>query len=230
MFCSHGAGFNVKWDEVYKYSHIDSGLSFDDKAEDEIPVFERVDYADDDKELMRIFEQTYGTVKTPKRDASRVMKTQKEPKRRKYTPIPQGPEYLLVDGYNIIFAWEDLKAAAKDSLDAARNMLIDRMCNYQGFKQCELILVFDAYKVKGNRGEVEKVNNISVVYTKEAETADMYIEKITHELGKKHHVRVATSDALEQLIILGNGAMRVSATEFEAEIRETEKKIREFLV
>ena len=229
VFCSHGAGFNVKWDEVYKYSHIDSGLSFDDDTEEETPVFERVDYTADDKELMRIFEQTYGTVKTPRRDASRVMKTQKEPQKRKYAPIPQGPEYLLVDGYNIIFAWEDLKAAAKDSLDTARNILIDRMCNYRGFKQCELILVFDAYKVKGNRGEVEKVNNISVVYTKEAETADMYIEKTTHELGKKHRVHVATSDALEQLIILGNGAMRVSAAEFETEVKETEKKIREFL-
>lgn len=230
VFCSHGAGFNVKWDKVYDYMHIESGLSFDDNIEEETPIYTRTDFAADDKELMRIFEQTYGTVKTVRHDASRIMKTQKEPSRRKYTPIPPGPEYLLVDGYNIIFAWEDLKAAAKDNLDAARNMLIDRMCNYQGFKQCELILVFDAYKVRGNRGEVEKVNNISVVYTKEAETADMYIEKTTHELGKKHRVRVATSDALEQLIILGNGAMRVSAAEFENEVRETEKKIREFLV
>ena len=157
------------------------------------------------------------------------MKTQKIPKYKKAAPIPTVPEYLLVDGYNIIFAWEDLKEIAKDNLEAARGALTDRLCNYSGFKQCELILVFDAYKVKGNIGEVEKVNNISVVYTKEAETADMYIEKTAHELGRKCRVRVATSDALEQLIILGSGAVRVSANEFKKEVEDTEEQIREIL-
>ena len=125
---------------------------------------------------------------------------------------------MLIDGYNIIFAWEELKKAAEESLDLAREILINRLSNYCGYAQCELILVFDAYKVKGGIGSVEKVNNINVVYTKEAETADAYIEKVTHELAKKHRVRVATSDGLEQIIILGGGAQRVSASEFEAEI------------
>ena len=140
-----------------------------------------------------------------------------------------GKTYLLVDGYNIIFAWEELKKAAEESLDLAREILINRLSNYCGYAQCELILVFDAYKVKGGIGSVEKVNNINVVYTKEAETADAYIEKVTHELAKKHRVRVATSDGLEQIIILGGGAQRVSASEFEAEIADVENKIREFI-
>ncbi len=143
--------------------------------------------------------------------------------------MPSGPEYVLVDGYNIIFAWEELKALAKENLEHAREELIRILCNYQGYKRCELILVFDAYKVKGNKGEVEQVGGISIVYTKEAETADMYIEKTTRVLGKRHRVRVATSDGLEQLIILGSNAMRVSANEFYGEIKETEREIRRLI-
>ena len=119
-----------------------------------------------------------------------------------------GPEYLLVDGYNVIFSWENLNKLSKQSLDLARTKLADILCNYKGFCKCEVILVFDAYKVKGNRGEVEKYHNISIVYTKEAETADMYIEKVTHELAKTRRVRVVTSDNAEQIIILGGGALR----------------------
>ena len=133
---------------------------------------------------------------------------------------------MLVDGYNVIFSWEELGALAKDNIDAARNTLINILCNYQGYKKCELILVFDAYKVKGNVREVERVNNISVVYTKEAETADMYIEKVTHKLAKNHRVRVVTSDGLEQLIILGSGALRVSSRAFLEEVRKAEQEIR----
>ena len=129
-----------------------------------------------------------------------------------------GPEYLLVDGYNIIFAWDELKAIARDNLDAARKALCDILCNYQGYKKCEVILVFDAYKVKGGLGSVEKYNNIHVVYTKEAETADAYIERATYDLGKKHRVKVATSDGPEQLIILGHGALRMSASNFYEEV------------
>lgn len=140
-----------------------------------------------------------------------------------------GPEYLLVDGYNIIFAWDELSGLAKENLDAARNKLIQMMCNYQGYCKCHLILVFDAYKVKNNPGEVEQVAGISVVYTKEAETADMYIEKVTHELGRKYRVKVATSDGMEQLIILGQGAMRVSAAMFRQEVDRIEAAIREHL-
>ena len=135
----------------------------------------------------------------------------------------------MVDGYNIIFAWDELKALADESLEAAREELIEILCNYQGVRQCEVILVFDAYKVKNNPGEVEKVNNINVVYTKEAETADMYIEKVTHKLSKKHRVRVATSDGLEQLIILGNGAFRLSADGFKKEVEQVESAVRDFL-
>ena len=149
-------------------------------------------------------------------------------KTKEYKPVYK-EEYLLVDGYNIIFAWDELKALAAENLEGARTKLMEIMCNYQGFKQCTLILVFDAYKVKGSVGEVEKVNNITVVYTKEAETADTYIEKATHDLSKEHRVRVATSDNLEQTIILGNGAYRISASEFYDEIKRTEKAIREFI-
>ena len=137
---------------------------------------------------------------------------------------------MLVDGYNIIFAWDELKELAKDNLNMARDRLIDILCNYQGFKQCNLILVFDAYKVKGNVGSAEKIHNINVVYTKEAETADMYIEKITHEIGKKHRVRVATSDNLEQIIILGNGATRLSANELLQEVKLAEKTIMDIVL
>lgn len=143
--------------------------------------------------------------------------------------MQNGTEYILVDGYNIIFAWDELKAIAAESLDAARSRLINILCNYQGFRQCELILVFDAYKVKGNDREVEKHCGISVVYTKEAETADMYIEKVSHELGKNNRVRVATSDGAEQVIILGNGAFRVSAEEFRLEVKAVEKAIRDII-
>lgn len=234
VFCAHGAGFVVKWDKVYDYMHIktsvmDNKKTDGDNGEKEKENSKYIESAAGDKELMQIFERTYGPVK---RDIYKAFnpkkKLAKTPKFRA-KPIPQGPEYLLVDGYNIIFSWDELKNAAKDSLDAARNMLINILCNYQGFRQCRLILVFDAYKVKGNLGEVERVHNIDVVYTKEAETADMYIEKVTHELSKKHKVRVATSDNLEQIIILGNGALRVSADAFKKEVDEAETAIRAYL-
>lgn len=134
-------------------------------------------------------------------------------------------EYLLVDGYNIIFAWPELKALADTNLDAARLKLQDILCNYQGFKKCRVILVFDGYKVKGNPGEIIKYHNIHVIFTKEAETADQYIEKVTQEIGRTHHVKVATSDKLEQVIILGKGATRLSARDLEKEIRETNEEI-----
>ena len=136
-----------------------------------------------------------------------------------------GPEYLLVDGYNIIFAWDDLKAVARDNLDAARKQLMDLLSNYQGFKKSVVILVFDAYKVKGGLGSVEKYHNIHVVYTKEAETADAFIEKATYEIGRQHRVKVATSDGPEQLIILGHGALRLSASAFRAEVDEVMAQI-----
>ena len=134
-----------------------------------------------------------------------------------------------MDGYNIIFAWDELNALSKESLEAARHRLMDILCNYQGFKKCVLILVFDAYRVPGSPGSIEQYHNIHVVYTKEAETADMFIERATHELAKNHRVRVVSSDGAEQIIILGNGALRVSARAFEREVRAVEAEIREFL-
>ena len=136
---------------------------------------------------------------------------------------------MLVDGYNVIFAWEHLNELAETNIDGARSALINILCNYQGFRQCELIVVFDAYRVKGSHREVEQVNGISVVYTKEAETADMYIEKTSHQLAKNNRVRVVTSDGLEQLIILGNGALRVSSRAFLDEVRNAEEEIRRII-
>ena len=183
---------------------------------------------EDDKELLKIFESTYGKIKTDKYLA--LKSTPKDDtKDRKPNAIPYEKEYLLVDGYNIIFSWEHLKKIAEHDIEDARHKLANILCNYQGFKKCEIILVFDAYKVKGNVGEISKYHNITIVYTKEAETADMYIEKVTHEIGKKYRVRVATSDGLEQIIILGHGALRLSATAFLEEVQEVEKAIREYL-
>ena len=135
----------------------------------------------------------------------------------------------MIDGYNVIFSWEHLKKLAEDNIDAARATLTNVLCNYQGYRKCTLILVFDAYKVKGQREEVEQVGGISIVYTKEAETADMYIEKVTHQIARHHRVRVVTSDRLEQIIILGNGALRISSNAFLEEVRQAEAEIRDIL-
>jgi len=239
VFCAHGAGFVVKWDQVQDYMHLEGGkikfYQLDDEEEpQENPRQRATQYYDSiamDKELLAIFERTYGPIKRDPRIDFQPVKKESVSKQVKYKQknTSSGPEYLLVDGYNIIFAWEDLSALAEENLEAARQKLIDILCNYRGYKNCELILVFDAYKVKGNPREVEKWHNINVVYTKEAETADMYIEKVTHELGKKHKVRVATSDGLEQMIILGHGALRVSARAFRDEVDQVEQEIREYL-
>ena len=149
--------------------------------------------------------------------------------KRKNKKSFSGKEYLLVDGYNVIFSWDSLKKIAAESLDTARNTLINVLCNYQGYRKCEVILVFDAYKVKGQHREIEKINNISVVYTKEAETADMYIEKVTHSIAKDNNVRVVTSDGMEQLIIMGNGALRVSSNLFRDEVIQVEQEIRSII-
>ncbi len=233
VFCAHGGGYTVKWDQVREYMHVDSGLRLGvepERAEPAAPAGGQREYRggslEQDKELQAIFERTYGKVET------KAFQPQKKPARTsldegKYTIQNQktGPEYLLVDGYNIIFAWEELKKLAAQDVSAARGALEEILSNYQGFRKCVVILVFDAYKVKGNPGSVEKKGNIYVVYTKEAETADAYIEKATYDLGKEHRVRVATSDALEQMIILGHGALRVSARTFQAEVEQAEGEI-----
>jgi len=232
VFCDHGAGYNVKWDQVPAMAHVSSGLRLGKKedAARPAPTPRRSAPAprsrEEDEELQAIFERTYGQVKRREfQPTARPAGTVK----RTVPDRPTGPEYLLVDGYNIIHAWDELKEMAGRNLEAARRMLMDLLCNYQGFKKCIVILVFDAYKVKGNPGSVEKYKNISVVYTREAETADTYIERATYEIARSNRVRVATSDNLEQLIILGHGAVRLSAKELRLELETVEGTIRELI-
>ena len=236
VFCSHGAGHTVRWDEVPGMAHIVTDVLKPADVPDEPIVTRQRSEAYrgsllQDKELMRIFEMTYGPIKRKSGEAMHTPRSagSERIKPPKAVPLPEGPEYLLVDGYNIIFAWEELAELARTDLDAARHRLIQILCNYQGYRRCELILVFDAYKVKGNPGSIERQHGIHVVYTKEAETADMYIEKVTHTLAKEHRVRVATSDGLEQIIILGHGAVRVPARQFREEVEQVVQAIREIL-
>jgi len=174
---------------------------------------------------MAIFERTYGPLK-PRAFRPTPKAPVRKPKPWKGLKRPAGEDYLLVDGYNIIHAWPELRKLAQEDLEGARQRLVHRLRNYQGWKKCRVIVVFDAYKVKGGAGSVERHGDVWVVYTKEAETADMYIEKTTYELKGKGRVRVATSDGLEQLIILGHGAARMSASELEQELLQTEADIR----
>ncbi|MDE5753703.1 MAG: NYN domain-containing protein, partial [Oscillospiraceae bacterium] len=237
IFCSHGAGNLIKWDQVQNYMHTESIL----KSQKEIKISEPVKPVrqaytgslEQDAELMKIFEQTYGEIRQKQqdsRDQRNFLHTEKKSRSVSIQTVRQ-PEYLLVDGYNIIFAWDFLKKTASESLDAARAELIRILSNYQGMRQCKVILVFDAYKVKGNPGSVTQNGDLSIVYTKEAETADTYIERVTHELShdQQARVRVATSDGMEQMIILGNGAYRMSAEELRLAILEAEKEIQNYL-
>lgn len=238
VFCAHGAGFTVKWDQVERQMHLPAysppkEAEAEESLSPDLPRRSAAAYyatLEEDAELMAIFERTYGPIRRDKRKAFASPKDSAETTAAlRAAPRPTGPEYLLVDGYNIIFAWDSLNALARESMDVAREKLINILCNYQAYRRCEVILVFDAYKIKGNLGSVEKVHNISVVYTKEAETADMYIEKVTHELGRRSRVRVATSDGAEQLIILGHGALRVSARDFLQEVQTVEAELRSLL-
>ncbi len=231
VFCAHGAGFTVSWQEVENHAHIDTGWG-DEKAveEDVLDTNRRAFYQDtfiSQEEIEEIFERTYGNRAKDKNPWNRpTRRTISAPVREVvYNPKKKEPlkEYLLVDGYNIIFAWEDLSDLAKVNVEAARTKLMDILSNYQGYMKNILILVFDAYKVKGNPGSVEKYHNIYVVYTKEAETADQYIEKTVHDMGRKYNVTVATSDALEQIIVWGQGATRLSAQGLREEIESVDK-------
>ena len=226
VFCSHGAGFVVPWNEVFEYMHIE-GLSLGDTETDtEYEVREHGKITASDEELQKIFERTYGAIK---RESHRPMRNERPPEKYKSKSVSKGPVYLLIDGYNIIFAWDDLKKISQDSLELARDALIDRICNFQAIRQNNVILVFDAYKVKGNTGEIERHGGISVVYTKEAETADEYIEKTAKQLSRDYRVRVATSDNLEQIIIFGHGAQRISASEFLREVQTAESELKQMI-
>lgn len=185
--------------------------------------------AQEEKELEEIFTRTFGAPKSrvgSEYAGTKVFGERAEAKPRVYKPKERLPEYLLVDGYNVIFAWEELSELAKTNIDSARDKLKDILCNYQGFRKCSLILVFDAYRVEGHTEEVVKYHNIHVVYTKEAETADQYIERTAHEIGRKYQVTVATSDGLEQIIIRGQGCAMMSARELKEEIERINKEIR----
>lgn len=233
VFCSHGSGYNVPWNEVREHMHL-PGLVIKEgngsEADAGAVKSDSISHhpVDDDKELQEIFERTFGPVKRKLNSSFNRLGYEKS-KNTEYRPatVKKKEEYLLVDGYNIIFSWEELKEMSDVNLEAARMQLMDILCNYQGFRQCTVILVFDAYKVRGNVGEVQKYNNIYVVYTKEAETADMYIEKTVHELNRKYDITVATSDGMEQLIIMGQGARRISAREFKQEIETVNNRIRD---
>ena len=231
IFCDHGGSITIPWNEVAQHVHCDSGIHFDKEETEEksAPPPRRGVGAGSayaaDKELQEIFERTYGKV------ARRAFEPAKKPARTSLadhydvTIHSEDTEYLLVDGYNIIFAWDELQRLAAQDIAAARGALIDILANYQGFRKCRVIVVFDAYKVKGNPGSVQTVHGIKVVYTKEAETADTYIERATYELRRERRVRVATSDGPEQVIILGHGALRVSARAFHAEVEAAEGQI-----
>lgn len=245
VFCAHGAGFVVPWDEVPSYMHLPSCL--EEMSDEDIftpdkilPEAKRSNLAGEEEvwlgtdEIDQILDQTYNANRRGKSSGVKTgwkhhkhEKTVSAPVVRNYQPKQNAEEYLLVDGYNIIFAWEELKALAEDNIDGARGRLLDILCNYQGIRKCHLIVVFDAYRVVGHQTEIFDYHNIHVVYTKEAETADQYIEKFAHEHGRKYRVVVATSDGLEQIIIRGAGCELLSAREFEREVIEKNKQLME---
>ena len=242
VFCAHGAGFVVKWDEVENYMHLQSTLESKESLDEELifptaaarrasTYLEMTE--EDQKELDAMVEDS-----RRKREAARKSYAYRKDfsnekiavngSTKSYSNKKKQKEYLLVDGYNIIFAWEKLNELAQVNMDAARGCLQDVLCNYQGIKKCELILVFDAYKVEGFSGEIQKYHNIHVVYTKEAETADQYIEKVAHEIGRKYLVTVATSDGTEQVIIRGQGCHLLSAKELKEEVEFANKELRQY--
>ncbi|MBQ3705359.1 MAG: TetM/TetW/TetO/TetS family tetracycline resistance ribosomal protection protein [Clostridia bacterium] len=237
VFCAHGAGFVVPWREVANYMHLHPDAPADNSpassSEQASAPSSRAAYRgtlEEDKALQAIFERTYGKQKN-RIEAAEAHRARPTLNGMTLELEPPKTEYLLVDGYNIIFAWPDLQELARHSLEDARKSLIDILSNFHGFHAGELILVFDAYRVQGSPGVQEEIQDIHVVYTKEAETADNYIEKTIREIARKRdsRVRVATSDALEQVIILGGGAIRVSAREFRQEVEQTRVQIAEIL-
>ena len=254
VFCAHGAGFVVLWDQVEAYMHLQSGVDMDEL--DSESWYEDVGSAqnpgiavdnanisgnisgkngkfsysgsyEEEEELQAIFERTFGPMKRDRTAFQKKTVHSSTPATRYRAGKPRQEEYLLVDGYNIIFSWEELNELAKENIHAACDKLMDILSNYQGYRKCTLILVFDAYKVEGHVEEIITYHNIYVVYTKEAETADQYIEKTVHRIGRQYQVTVATSDGLEQVIIMGQGAHRISAQGLKKEIEDTEKTARE---
>ena len=233
VFCSHGAGHVVRWDEVREYAHVDSGVRLEQEAEEQETAYRPAASAgtglEDDRELRALFERTYGPIKDRGFEAFQQSRKKAATLEQLYVTRIRADDYLLVDGYNIIFAWDELREIAAADINAARETLINVLSNYQGVRKCHLIVVFDAYKVKGGVGSVEKRHGMHIVYTKEAETADMYIEQASYDLSRKHRVRVATSDGMEQMIILGHGAERLSATELKWEVEQATRHIEDVI-
>ena len=230
VFCSHGAGYVVHWDEVRAHAHLDTSRVLAQPEEEAEPASVphsgvRSPGFENDSELRALFERTYGPVRDRGFEALQQSRKKAETLEQLYVTRIRQDDYLLVDGYNIIFAWDELKAIAAEDVNAARERLVNIMSNYQGVRRCHLILVFDAYKVKGGTGSVEKRHGIHIVYTREAETADMYIEQASYDLSRRHRVRVATSDGMEQMIILGHGAERMSATELKWEVEQADEHL-----
>lgn len=242
VFCAHGSGFTVSWDEVSEYAHVDSVLNPPKTSDINEPMTSKQaartvseEWIGTD-EVDRILAETYFSNSRGDNERRKLSKRKSSDQLGQYVALKQsdrqrtakamGVSYLLVDGYNIIHAWKELDELAKINMDSARDRLLDIMCNYQGMKKCELIVVFDAYRLAGHAQEYIDYHNIHVVYTKEAETADHYIEKFAHENGRKYNVTVATSDGLEQVIIRGAGCLLYSAREFEEEVKAMEEHIR----
>ena len=232
VFCKNGSGYVVPWNEADALMHIK-----DEVESEEIVAVERVsrsakvDYrgtVEEDKELMRIFEATYGKIK-PRKVSEKVENSAPETKQKVRKNRPRGEDYVIIDGYNMIFAWEFLRRYAEMDISLARDILIRIMCSYSAFRRCKCIIVFDAYKRSGGEGSEEEISGVLVVYTKENETADAYVEKTTSSLTEKHTVRVVTSDLEEQRIVLGSGGLRVSTREFALELERLEDDIREII-
>ena len=230
VFCAHGAGYEVKWQDVDAAAHLPL-LRLGGPAQQEpqriVKSVAPGGAPELEKELLTIFERTYGAIR--RRDVLPQMMLRSEDKREFLQSLGPADDFLLVDGYNILFAWDELKELSRTSLDTARHVLMNLLCNYQGYRGCTLILVFDAYKVPQGLGSVEKYHNIHIVYTRQAETADQYIERLSFELRGRRRVRVATSDNLEQLIILGHGAERISAQRFHDEVYAAQAEIERIL-
>jgi len=216
VFCAHGAGFTVKWNEVKNHMHLESGLK-----EEKAPQIITSNVRYDDKELEKIMEREFGPIRRPLYN----VKASNRPATEEITIKPPKQKYIIVDGYNIIFAWEDLAQQARADLDAARRQLCDALSSFAGFTKCRLVVVFDGYKQKGNPGEKSQFHNIQVVYTKEGETADAYIEALADEIGGNYAVRVASSDALVQLSSFRSGVLRMSARELREEVETARKEM-----
>ncbi len=216
VFCAHGAGFNVKWDQVKEHMHLESGLK-----EEKAPQIIRRNLGYDDKELEKIMEREFGPIRRPQY----AVKAENAPATEAIPIRPPKQKYIIVDGYNIIFAWEDLAKQAREDLDAARRQLCDALSSFAGFTKCALVVVFDGYKQKGNPGEKSQFHNIQVVFTKEGETADAYIEALADRIGSNYAVRVASSDSLVQLSSFRSGVLRMSARELREEVDMARKEM-----